>query len=325
MSLPSLPSPLPPILPSPTLRNKPRRTVKAKTGRPSNRAVAGRINWFNRLVSADRLAEAHAWHKRHGLHKYGIPSPAPLEPVTLGAAAPSALGGVGVNSQAGASNWDETTLTGVNLQSGCEPLLDAASPVELEADDTPLAAKAGDTRTFTPPAGESEGKRGFCQEGSIRKDNNVGEMVSVWPKLAEAVVGKMCRNKQYNELRVEGEGGKEMWTKVGNWLWVGGLVRGERVLVRKVWGSADDTDAEYEILKRLDVNDAPKPLEAAPVDPAPVVEAVAVVEEAGPDKSQVLPQFQKEEPDFPRKQESGDDYIARIRAEAALWANGMGR
>jgi hypothetical protein len=61
------------------------------------------------------------------------------------------------------------------------------------------------------------------------------------------------------------------------------------------------------------------------VDPVPVVEAVAVVEEAGPDKNQVLPQFQKEEPDFPRKQESGDDYISRIRAEAALWANGMGR
>lgn len=206
-------------------------------------------------------------------------------------------------------------------------MLDAASPVELEADDTPLAAKAGDTRTFTPPAGESEGKGGFCQEGSISRADGEGvaELVSVWPKVAEAVVGKMCRNKQYNELRVEGEGGKEMWTKVGNWLWVGGLVRGERVLVRKVWGSADDTDAEYEILKRLDVNDAPKPLEAAPVDPVPVVEAVAVVEEAGPDKNQVLPQFQKEEPDFPRKQESGDDYISRIRAEAALWANGMGR
>ena len=301
---------------------RPLRTVKArKTGRPRKRAVAGLKSYFNRLMRAGNVCEAAAFHAAHELGRYGIPSPAPMEPVTLGAAAPTALGGAGVSSLAGASNWDETTPAGLNSQSSCEPLLDAAVPVELEADDTPLAAKAGDTRTFTPPAGESEGKGGFCQEGSIRESDGeaVAGLVSVWPKVAEAVVGKMCRNKQYNELRVEGEGGREMWTKVGNWLWVGGLVRGERVLVRKVWGSADDTDAEYEILKRLDVNDAPKPLEAAPVDPAPVVE------EAGPDKSQVLPQFQKEEPDFPRKQESGDDYIARIRAEAALWANGMGR
>jgi hypothetical protein len=39
----------------------------------------------------------------------------------------------------------------------------------------------------------------------------------------------------------------------------------------------------------------------------------------------VLPQFQREEPDFPRRQESAQDYIARIRAEAAMWANGQGR
>jgi hypothetical protein len=39
----------------------------------------------------------------------------------------------------------------------------------------------------------------------------------------------------------------------------------------------------------------------------------------------ILPQFQREEPDYPRKQESADDYIARIRAEAAKWANGQGR
>lgn len=39
----------------------------------------------------------------------------------------------------------------------------------------------------------------------------------------------------------------------------------------------------------------------------------------------ILPQFQREEPDYPRKQESGEDYIARIRAEAAMWANGQGR
>ena len=145
----------------------------------------------------------------------------------------------------------------------------------------------------------------------------------MWPDGGEGIVGKVCRNKQYNELRVVGEKG-ELWTKVGNWLWTGGLVRGERVLVNRVWVSGDDTDAEYEVVKRLDVNDAPKPLEQPPADPVPVVEAVVPVA-AAPDASQVLPQFQREEPDFPRKQESGEDYISRIRAEAAMWANGMGR
>ncbi len=84
-------------------------------------------------------------------------------------------------------------------------------------------------------------------QAESRSAANLGEnVVSVWPKLAEGVVGKVCRNKQYNELRVVGEDGREMWTKVGTWLFAGGLVRGERVLVRKVWGSGDDTDAEYE-------------------------------------------------------------------------------
>ena len=78
-------------------------------------------------------------------------------------------------------------------------------------------------------------------------------------------MGPVCRNKQYNELRVVGEKG-ELWTKVGNWLWTGGLVRGERVLVNRVWVSGDDTDAEYEVVRRLDVNEGPN---GVPVQPQP--------------------------------------------------------
>jgi hypothetical protein len=76
----------------------------------------------------------------------------------------------------------------------------------------------------------------------------------------------------------------------------------------------------------LDVNDAPKPLEAAPVEkPVVVSPALEAWSEPVADKTQVLPQFQREEPDYPRKQESAEDYISRIRAEAAMWANGQGR
>jgi len=162
----------------------------------------------------------------------------------------------------------------------------------------------------------------------------------VWPKVGEAIVGKLCRNKQYNELRVVGEDGKEMWTKVGNWLFTSGLIRGERVLVRKIWGSGDDTDAEYEVVRRLDVNEPAEERRAESGSDsgsefvAPVVAHESALSEQQTPKASldaqqtpvaILPQFQREEPDYPRKPESGEDYIARIRAEAAMWANGQGR
>jgi len=160
--------------------------------------------------------------------------------------------------------------------------------------------------------------------------------------VAEGVVGKVCRNKQYNELRVVGEDGRELWTKVGNWLFTGGLVRGERVLVRKIWGSGDDTDAEYEVVRRMDVNEDVPQVPTVVEQPQPesgsdsgsesvpqvqdviVANPPSAVSKAEMPKA-ILPQFQREEPDYPRKQESADDYIARIRAEAAMWANGQGR
>lgn len=297
------------------------------------------------LVKAGRIEEACVWHKRAGLSRYGIPSPAlpaPPPPAAgpIGPDSGSAShGGAGGQQRLGRENWDKTTPLVQNSQ--CSPVATAdAVPLAVEADLTRLAAKAVYTPTVTPPTGESEGERGFGQAQTISGADGEEvrkEVVSVWPKVGEAIVGKLCRNKQYNELRVVGEGGREMWTKVGNWLFMSGLIRGERVLVRKIWGSGDDTDAEYEVVKRLDVNEpaqeavaAPIGVESAPsigVESAPI-EDVASEPSAVPEQQTpvaILPQFQREEPDYPRKPESGEDYIARIRAEAAMWANGQGR
>lgn len=309
-------------LPAPPLVSARPRSVKRKAGRPTSAATRGRKARFTALVRAGELEAARAWHKTWNLAAYGIPSPplpsslAPLAPATLAAT----TGGEGVDQPHGRDNWDKTTPAVQILQ--CSPVATAGVvPLAVEADLTRLAAKAVYTPTVTPPAGESEGDKGFGQ-AETRSGADLGEnVVSVWPKLAEGVVGKVCRNKQYNELRVVGEDGRELWTKVGNWLFAGGLVRGERVLVRKVWGSGDDTDAEYEVVRRMDVNEevpqVPTVVEQPLVEPSTVSELETPVA--------ILPQFQREEPDYPRKQESADDYIARIRAEAAKWANGQGR
>ena len=153
-------------------------------------------------------------------------------------------------------------------------------------------------------------------------------------------MGKLCRNKQYNELRLEGRevvggGGRkaELWTKVGNWHWRSGLVRGERVWVKRIWVSADDTDSEYLVVRRMDVNEGVEEQQQQSEQPQPVpvikdviepIEEVLAQAAPEPDRSSVLPQFLKEEPVYPRKPETADEYIARIRADTAKWANGMG-
>jgi hypothetical protein len=177
------------------------------------------------------------------------------------------------------------------------------------------------------PNGESEGNRGFGQ-ADIRAEkatyaSSWGE--SRWVEEGEGLVGKVCRNKQYNELRLpekDGGGGGELWTKVANWNWRNGLVRGERVWVKRTWLSADDTDSEYMVVRRMDVNEG---VEAEPVaevmtEPEPVV---VVASSDAVDTSHVLPQFLKQDTVFPRKPESADEYIARIREQASQWANGL--
>ena len=176
------------------------------------------------------------------------------------------------------------------------------------------------------PAGELEGNECFGQawiaDNSEMKQSNIG---SQWMEEGEGLVGMLCRNKQYNELRIT-VGFLELWTKVANWQWRNGLVRGERVWVKRTWVSADDTDSEYMVVRRMDVNEG---MEEEPVQeqPLPVIkDVIAPIEEVGPvvDRSSVLPQFLKEEPKYPSKPESAEEYIARIRADTAKWANGMG-
>jgi hypothetical protein len=313
----------------------------------------GKRGWLKRLVKAGQLAKAAAYAKRHGIPftpppapsagpgsaATGTSAPAPASPLA-GSAGPApnpasgSHGGEGGSQRLGRENWDKTTPAVQNSQ--CSPVATATDvPLAVEADLTRLAAKAVYTLTVTPPAGESEGERGFGQAESRSGADNAGvtdKIVSVWPEGGEGIVGKLCRNKQYNELRVMGEKG-ELWTKVGNWQFTGGLVRGERVLVNRIWLSGDDTDAEYEVVRRIDVNEDVPQVPTVVEEPQPQLgsdsgsdsgsESAAVSKQETP--VAILPQFQREEPDYPRKQESADDYIARIRAEAAMWANGQGR
>jgi len=335
---PSLSQPANPAPTKPAQKQARASRFKAKLGRPSKRSIVGLKSYFNRCVRAGDLGEAARFHASHDLARYGIPAPAvqaaldhAADPVGPDSGSAS-HGGAGVSQRHGRENWDKTTPALQNSQ--CSPLATATDvPLAVEADLTRLAAKADYTPTVTPPAGESEGERGFGQAESRSGADNAGvtdKIVSVWPEGGEGIVGKLCRNKQYNELRVVGEKG-ELWTKVGNWQFTGGLVRGERVLVNRIWLSGDDTDAEYEVVRRIDVNEdvpqVPTVVDPIGVESAPI-EAVAAPASAVSKQGTpvaILPQFQREEPDYPRKQESADDYIARIRAEAAMWANGQGR
>ena len=180
------------------------------------------------------------------------------------------------------------------------------------------------------PAGELEGKQCFGQAGIDTNTTLTNSNISSqWVEEGEGLVGKLCRNKQYNELRIAGEK-KELWTKVSNWQWRSGLVRGERVWVKRTWVSADDTDSEYMVVRRMDVNEG-KDEEMVEAPPAVVIKDVIepieeIVAQAAPepDRSAVLPQFLKEETKYPSKPESAEDYIARIRADTIKWANGMG-
>ena len=185
-------------------------------------------------------------------------------------------------------------------------------------------------RELHSPDGESEGN-GVFRQGNREVEkaayvNAWGE--SRWVEEGEGLVGKVCRNKQYNELRLPGtEGGSELWTKVANWDWRNGLVRGERVWVKRIWLSADDTDSEYVVVRRMDVNegveaDAVVEVVATP-EPVPVAVAVAATATDAIDTSHVLPQFLKQDTVFPRKPESADEYITRIREQASQWANGL--
>jgi hypothetical protein len=224
------------------------------------------------------------------------------------------------------------------LQSGGKLTLDVEAIREVAgaialAEEAGLAAISGGScaaqetaQELHSPHGELEGNRQFGQAdiGAEKATYASSWGESRWVEEGEGLVGKVCRNKQYNELRLPGKDGVgELWTKVANWDWRNGLVRGERVWVKRVWVSGDDTDSEYMVIRRMDVNEG---VEAEPVaevvtEPEPVVVPAAATDAV--DTSHVLPQFLKQDTVFPRKPESADEYIARIREQASQWANGL--
>ena len=328
-----LPSPSQPS-PAPTTR---KRVAVRKIGRPTRAQLAGRRTWIKRLLAANRTDEAYTFAASNNLLQL-------LPPDVVSAHQPRlADGGEGVAAGDGDNNNYNSTQKVQILQSGRSLVIGPAEVMEVaqavatveEVEEGEEVLARSSASNVPPlhghsPAGELEGNQCFGQERIHDiSDMTQSNISSQWVEEGEGLVGKLCRNKQYNELRIAGEK-KELWTKVSNWQWRSGLVRGERVWVKRTWVSADDTDSEYMVVRRMDVNEG-KDEEIVEATPADVIKDVIepieeIVAQAAPepDRSAVLPQFLKEETKYPSKPESAEDYIARIRADTIKWANGMG-
>ena len=337
-------SPATSLVPSRAVRNH-------RIGRPTGKTKGGQASWVKRLLSSGRIRDAWEYARAHNLLALlaGIPTPDTSRYATE--AGDTAVPDRGEGGQpASGDNYNYKSTQEVRiLQSGGKLTLNVGAIREVAgaialAEEGGLVGGAseaaisggrgaaqGAAQELHSPDGESEGNGGF---GQANRDVEKGASASGWGESrwveeGEAIVGKVCRNKQYNELRMGRVGGGELWTKVGNWQWRNGLVRGERVWVRRVWVSGDDTDAEYVVVRRMDVNEGMEAEPVVEVVPVPVPVAVdapgtvAVATDAI-DRTHVLPQFLKQDTVFPRKPESAEDYILRIREEAAQWANGAG-
>ena len=321
------------------------RTVRTRPrGRPSRKRVAGRESWLSTLVKSGRARDARLYAEQYHLTGYlltllsSIPKPDTCIDCSDTGVTAQPDGGEGGQPASGDNyNYKSTQevrilQSGGKLTLGVGAIREVAGAIALAEE---VAASGGSgaaqetAQELHSPDGESEGNRGFGQaDRGVEKAayvNAWGE--SRWVEEGEGLVGKVCRNKQYNELRLPGkEGGSELWTKVANWQWRNGLVRGERVWVRRVWVSGDDTDAEYVVARRMDVNEGMEAEPVAEVVPVPVpvaVTAPGTVAVDAIDTSHVLPQFLKQDTVFPRKPESADEYITRIREQASQWANGL--
>ena len=331
----SVTSPAPTSVSSRTVRTRP-------LGRPSRKRVAGRESWLSTLVRSGRARDARLYAEQYNLTGYlqsllsSIPTPDTCSDGTHTGETALPDGGEGGQPASGDNyNYKSTQevrilQSGGKLTLGVGAIREVAGAIALAGE---VAASGGSgaaqetAHELHSPDGESEGN------GVFRQGNREGEKAasvstwaeSRWVEEGEGIVGKVCRNKQYNELRMGREGGGEGWTKVGNWQWRNGLVRGERVWVRRVWVSGDDTDAEYVVVRRMDMNEGMEAEPVAEAVAAPEREPVAVPAATDAiDTSHVLPQFLKQDTVFPRKPESAEDYIQRIREEAAQWANGAG-
>lgn len=318
---------------------------KRRLGRPSRKRIAGRESWLSTLVKSGRARDARLYAEQYHLDGYLqalLASNTSVDTCSDGTntgetAQPD--GGEGGQPDSGDNyNYKSTQevrilQSGGKLTLGVAAIREVAGAIALAGDAAASGGSSAAQETaqeLHSPDGESEGNRGFGQADREAKKaayaSSWGE--SRWVEEGEGLVGKVCRNKQYNELRLPGkEGGGELWTKVANWDWRNGLVRGERVWVKRTWLSADDTDSEYVVVRRMDVNEG--------VESEPVTEVVAEAEsvaaakpvtaaaEDAIDNSHVLPQFLKQDTVFPRKPESADEYITRIREQASQWANGL--
>jgi hypothetical protein len=318
-----------------------KRPAVRKPGRPSRAQLAGRTTWIRRLLTAGRIDEAVTFAASVNLLHCLPPDVVSAHSRRLAEGGAGVAVGDGDNNNYNSTQTDQILQSNESLTIGVDAFMEVsqlvATQAEVEEGEEVLARSSASN--VPPlhghsPAGELEGKQCFGQAGIMdNSEKTQSNNSSQWVEEGEGLVGKLCRNKQYNELRLAGEKG-ELWTKVGNWQWRSGLVRGERVWVKRVWVSADDTDSEYVVLRRMDVNEGKEegqddemPEEAPVAVIKDVIEPIEeVVGEAAPepDRSAVLPQFLKQEPVYPRKPESADEYIARIRADTVKWANGMG-
>lgn len=217
MDSPSVPSPLPPAR---------KRRAGRKPGRPTRAQLAGRATWIRRLLAAGRIQEAVTFATLHNLIRIVPPdtvfaAAAQLSVSTSGAqASPTSLadGGEGVLGRAGDNNNHNSTQTDQILQ--CNESLTIGVDAFMEVEQL-VATKAkveeveevlaGSSASNVPPlhghspAGELEGKQCFGQAGIEQKKQSNTD--SQWMEEGEGLVGKLCRNKQYNELRLAGEKG----------------------------------------------------------------------------------------------------------------------
>ena len=325
-------------IPTPTQPVSAPRVRTGRFGRPSRKRLGGVQSWIRTLVSKGRIDDAITYATANNVLPFALQLPA-VSAHQLHRIQSSTTGGEGVQAAARNNNNYKSTQEVQILQSGSKLTLgveairevDRAVALAVEAEygpDFDSARSVG--RHVHSPIGELEGKQLPRQAGLDDKQISCSDscIESRWVEEGEGLVGKLCRNKQYNEMRMEGKNG-ELWTKVANWQWRNGLVRGERVWVKRVWVSADDTDSEYIVVRRIDVNEDAREEEVVVetiVDQIPAIEPVEPVVAKVEDQSSsgILPQFLKTEPAYPRKPETADEYIARIRDQASQWANGMG-
>ena len=221
-------SPLPsPSVSSRSVRTRPR-------GRPSRKRVAGRESWLSTLVRSGRARDARIYAEQYGLTvcllallaSHPTPDTSRDSSDTGDTAQPD--GGEG-GADGGGDNYNYKSTQEVRiLQSGGKLTLNVGAIREVAgaialAEEGGLVggtseaaisggrgAAQGAAQELHSPDGESEGNGGFGQANrEVEKSASASSWgESRWVEEGEAIVGKVCRNKQYNELRMGREGAR---------------------------------------------------------------------------------------------------------------------